>query len=239
MSQIDRKFARHLVLMVVGVLCLLLPSVGAVSCNCYYGHVISSQSCECSCNSGYLGPTCSFTVSDTVSIQFSLNMTASEFVAELFTNAVTYAASATATFVYATNVTAFNKVRATVTLPGYAVSRLISSVTYRDPWVSQYGVVSASVVTPSTATDSSEFNYDHTFYQSGNITITLMGVVFLAAAIVLTIGLLVVANLGINNEEDAAMVPTAVFSKKKVAKKNNSNLGSGGNPGGSASKYTR
>lgn len=196
-----------------------LSPVAAVSCSCYNGHPVSSASCECACNAGYLEPTCSFSATDTVKIQFALNVTASEFIAELFTNAIEYGASATATFVSAKNVTKFNKVRAFVTVPGYAVGRLLESVAYRDPWVDEYGVVSANVVTPSSATDTSEFDYDQTFYESGNITVTLMGVLFLAAALVLLVLLLVVANLGVNNEEEVAQMQTSSFKKRSSKKK--------------------
>lgn len=211
---------------VVTLLLLLLTTtpllVVAVECNCNYGHQVSSASCECACDGNYQEPTCSFLITDNVSILFALNETASDFVAELFTNAVSYAASATATFVFAKNVSRFNKVVATLILPGYSVGRLLESVAYRDPWVSEYGVVSANVITPSQASSSSEFDYDHTFYQSGNITITLMGVVFLAAALVLFILMLIIGNLGSNNEDDIATMHTShAFTKRNSSKKNN------------------
>lgn len=195
----------------MAVLCLLLCLVhlfqgaAAVVCNCFNGHVVHIDSCACACNAGYLEPTCTFGVNDIVPISFSLNMTAAAFSSELFTNAVSFAASATATFVTAKNVSKFNAVRATVSMPGYTVSRVLDSVELRDPWVAEYKVISAHVVTPGAATDSSEFDVDYTFYEAGNIVVTLMGVVYLAAALVLAVGLVAIDSSMTHNSDEYMM----------------------------------
>lgn len=193
---------QHTALLAV-VVCALCWISTAVTCNCFNGRQVG-RTCECSCDSGYLGPTCTFGVTDTVEVVFSLNMSTSNFVSETFVNATSFAASAPCSFVSAKNVSRFFATMCTVSLPGYAVSRLMTSVAYKDPWTEEYSVMSAAVVTPSTTVASSSiFNIDYTFYQQGNITVTLSGVLYLAAAAVLVVLLVgVETSLSTNVEEN-------------------------------------
>ncbi|CUG93439.1 membrane-associated protein, putative [Bodo saltans] len=204
----------------LGVTALLLLTtlpqpVAAVSCSCYNGHPVSSSSCQCACDAGYLPPTCTFGVLDTVGLSFSLNITADDFVAELFTNAVAYAASANASFMWAKNVSAFLKIRAAVSLPGYAVSRLLASVNARDPWVSQYGIVSANVVTPtrsSSAADSG-LSFDATLYQSPEFIITLNSIIWFISGVILVL-LLIGVEMGCSHNDEHIVQPMALKHRR-------------------------
>jgi hypothetical protein len=220
---------RALTILTVAV--MALPSFSAaVSCSCHNGRPESSSTCKCACDPGYLEPTCTFGVQDTVSISFSLNITADNFIAELFTDAVAYAASANATFLWAKNVTAFLKTRAAVSLPGYAVSRLLESVAYRDPWVAQYGIVSASVVTPqrSGSAASSGLSFDATLYEAPEFIITVNSIIWFICGIVLVL-LLIGVETSLSHNDEHIVQPMAFKHRRSQSmcgapKKNLSNL---------------
>lgn len=194
--------------------------VAAVSCSCFNGHPVSSSSCECACDAGYMQPTCTFGVTDSVGIAFSLNVTAEEFVAELFTNAVAYIAAADATFLWAKNVTRFQKVRAAVAVPGYTVSRLLESVSYRDPWVAEFGVVSAHVITPPTGDAQSSFiDFDMVLYESGNMILTLNSIMWIVGGIVLVLLLVGIEN-GLTHNDEHVVQPSALKHRRSQSMRN-------------------
>jgi hypothetical protein len=133
-----------------------------------------------------LAPTCSFTRTDNVSIVFYLNRTIENFASQLFCAAVSSAADgANITFLYAYNISKFSALSVTVACEGYAVQLIMAAVNYRDPWTEDYGVVSAYVVAAAPASAPSAF--DISLYEAGNIEITLMGVIFFGAAILLSL----------------------------------------------------
>jgi hypothetical protein len=200
--------------LLLAALLIIIPHVSAVSCFCYNGHTVSSTSCACACNPGYLLPTCSFGVSDSVGIVFSLNMTAEDFVAELFTNAVAYAASVNASFMWGMNVTSFAKVRAAVSIPGYSVGRLLDSVRYRDAWVNEYNVVSAHVITPTSGDAKSSFvAIDVILFQSGNVIITVNSIIWIICGMVLCVLLVGIEN-GLTHNDEHIVQPTALKHRR-------------------------
>lgn len=200
---------------VVIVALISISPASAVVCSCYNGHPVSSTSCKCACNPGYLEPTCTFRVLDTVSVAFSLNMTADYFIAELFTNAVAYAASSEATFLWGKNVSTFLKTRVAVSLPGYAVSRLLDSVAFRDPWVEQYAIVSAHVLTPpaSDSATSSDLSFDATLYETDTFVITVNSIIWFISGALLVV-LLVGIETGLLHNDEHIVQPHSLKHRR-------------------------
>lgn len=172
---------------VVGTSFIVSP-VRAVACSCFRGQPVSSRSCDCACDAGFLAPTCTFGVADSVEIIFYLNVSSDEFQSELFANATAFAAAAEALFLRAKNISKFRVTSCTVSIPGYAVSRLLTSVEVRDPWVAEYRVVSAHVVTPSPRVASKTtfgVSFDQVLYDSPSFIITINSILWFVLAAVL------------------------------------------------------
>lgn len=225
---VENQRLQFAVVLVAVVLMLLTQPAVAVKCSCYNGITLSSSSCDCACKSGYLPPTCSFGIADTVRLIFYINQTSSDFVSELFTAAVSYAASGNnATFIGATANSLFNTTSAIVSVQGYLVQRVLDSVTYRDPWVAEYKVISAYVVTPSTGSSSSSLlDMDYQIYAQDNVTVTVMGVVYLAAALILCILLVFLETCCTKNtEEDLEAAELSEHREKRERRKDKKKKG--------------
>ena len=174
--------------------------VNGVTCPFCSGRALP-DSCQCLCTNGFLPPTCSFTAEGAPTVVLILQATT--FNSELLLNAVQYAALTTnVTFAGARNVSTLGYMRANVILPGYAVSRLLNSVAFRDPWTAQYSVVSAYVLTAPPSAAASLL--DTTLYSNNGYIITVNGVLFLAIALVLTILLFAFEDCFFQNVEGRA-----------------------------------
>lgn len=155
-----------------------------------------------------------------------MNRTADDFSSELFTNAVSYAASGTnISFKRAANISQFDAMTCTVTVIGYAVQRVLDSVTYRDPWVEEYAIIAAYPVVPSTLGSGglSDFGVDTNLYSEGNVVITANGVVWVVMSVVIVL-LLAGSDYMLLSNTDETVQPKNLKHRKSTRRMSVKNL---------------
>lgn len=196
---------------------VLLPAIAtAVTCpSCNNGRRIHSETCECGCTGAYLPPTCTFTAADpSVRMIFYLALPTFNYSIDLLNDAVAYAVdnSKTAATLPLTFVRAGDSFQTysyvVVGVPGYGVARVLDAVSHRDPWVDQYRILSAHMFGSDGSGDdgsSGLFDLDRVVYAQGNIIITISGVMWLVAVLVLVIVLVCVENCLTKNTEEYIM----------------------------------
>ncbi len=141
------------------------------------------DSCVCLCDAPNLPPTCGFTSTDSVTVDFFFNATVDEFNSAWFLSALSKAVrNETYTFLYAKNLSTFNASMVRIVMPGYTVPRLMESIAYRDQWVIT-SQLSSAFPQPALLRPSS-YEYDYVLYESGsrNVVVSVIGVAWVAAA---------------------------------------------------------
>jgi hypothetical protein len=200
------------------LLLLLLPSCSsaAVACPFCFNGKTAIGTCICECKGKYLAPTCHFEALDDVTLSFTLNFTAAKFSSELFQNAVERVTGGVQTyFVSATDVPQFKAMRVLLTMPGYTVGRVLTSISYRDAWTLQWGVMGAYPLTPEQAAQPSPL--DFVLLQSGSVTISVMGVVWVGSALVLVLLVMCIESSWSTNTSEELGFSILRGRKRKVA----------------------
>ena len=171
------------------LLVVFLVVVGAAKATtcpfCVNGRVVSGT-CTCQCIGLYLPPTCSFTATENASMTIYTNMSASRMNSQHLMQAIAVASglpTSALVYDYALNVSSFGATSVHVTMPGYAVQRLVLSIQLQDPWAQQFAVVSAYPAVPIVA--AAARTTDLVLYQGKVVTVTISGVAWLGACAVL------------------------------------------------------
>jgi hypothetical protein len=173
------------------VLVFLTPSPisAAISCPFCENGKLQDGSCTCLCKGNFLGPQCSFTALDQVVLDMYLNRSISTFQSSRFMPAVgTACPGANVTYLYARAITNFSCVLVRIEVSGFVVSRLLTSIAYRDPWVVEFDVVAGYPVTMMPVASSGLLDLVLVSTPSFSVTVSAAGwlagvfaLVFLAA----------------------------------------------------------
>lgn len=201
----------------------------AASCPFCFNGKITDTACKCECQLGYLPPTCSFTALENVTVYFTLNLSASQFSASMFKDAVerVIGIDARTVFVSAADVARFQATSVLVEMPGYAVERVVASaVRHGDPWALEWGVMSVFPVTPDPP--SKPLSLDYVLYGQGSDTqVTLLGIIWVgSAAGLVTVALCLDSTCTSNAEEE--ITPELLFETRQDQKKARQSRGSTG-----------
>lgn len=203
---------------------LLLPllllcfcaSLATASCPFCFNGKLRDGTCICECNLKYLPPTCLYQALDDVTVTFVLNYSAATFSSELFQGAVERVTAGVQTyFVSATDVAKFNAMRVMLTMPGYLVSRILTSVQYVDPWVKEFSVMGVYPNTPDQPAKGDPL--DVVLFQQGSIIISVTGIVWLGSALVLVLLALCVESSCSSNTTEEEGFSLRRGRKRKVA----------------------
>ena len=177
---IPSRSVKFIVFVLLSV-CLVDVVCGASCPFCINGK-LASGSCDCLCRGGYLGPFCSFRAADAVTIDVAVNRSIDQFQSGLFMDAVSGSCpGVNVSFLYATSVPKFASIVVRITLPGYAVQRLLTSIAFKDAWVGQYKVIGAYPTTPQPQAPA--WKYDYILASTPTFVVSVSGVGWLAGAI--------------------------------------------------------
>lgn len=190
------------------ILLILVSAAVARQCNCNNGNVdIAEPQCSCSCYSGYLMPRCLYTASDMVTVEIWVKKQPQDFFSNDLVNALSWAlpvkSSADISFLYAQPHAAVNKTAAFVSLRGDRAQQLVWDVYSSNGWLAKASIEAAWEHIPDLPSNT---NYGATLsvYRStdGKVLITVEGILWLIAAVVMVVALSLLECCFLWNTED-------------------------------------